>query len=308
MIESVKNILSSFVPMKLITNNCNPILLYHSLGNYSKFAENIDHVGLEILETQLKNIQKYWKFVSIDEYVNAKNKKGLASLTIDDGYKNVIDDALKVFENLDTPFTIFINSSTIDGKIFWRDKVRYLIENDLVQKFINSSALFTKNHSKRFYFITKDPKFNSIQVEKDIDKFLLKENLEINLSHKICFDNKEYFIEHPLVSYGNHTASHYVLSSLSPQEQYHEIIECKKFINRLNINKSNVFSMPFGGNQSFNSDTLSILNDLNYEYILKSTNNLNTPTLSNQINRFMPKTGKLEQTMKKLYLKKIIKR
>ena len=66
--------------------------------------------------------------------------------------------------------------------------------------------------------------------------------------------------------------------------------------------------MPFGGNQSFNSDTLSILNDLNYKNILKSTNNLDTATLSNQINRFMPKTDELEQTMKKLYLKKIIKR
>ena len=294
--------------MKLITNNCNPILLYHSLGNNSKFAENIDHVGLEILETQLKNIQKYWKFVSIDEYVNAKSKKGLASLTIDDGYKNVIDDALEVFENLNTPFTIFINSSTIDGKIFWRDKVRYLIENDLVQKFVNSSSLFEKNHIKKFYFVTKDPKFNSIQVEKNIDEFLLKENLKINSSHKLCFDNEKYFIEHPLVSYGNHTASHYVLSSLSPQEQYHEIAECKKFINRLNINKSDVFSMPFGGNQSFNSDTLSILHDLNYENILKSTNNLDTAISSNQINRFMPKTNELKQTIKKLYLKKIIKR
>ena len=308
MIESVKNILSSFVPMKLITDNCNPILLYHSLGNSSKFEKNIDHVSLEILETQLKDIQKHWKFVSIDEYVSAKSKKGLASLTIDDGYKNVIDDALEVFENLDTPFTIFINSSTIDGKIFWRDKVRYLIENDLVQKFVNSSLLFKKDHIESFYFITKNPKFNSIKVEKDIDEFLLKENLKISSSYKLCFDNKKYFIEHPLVSYGNHTARHYVLSSLSPQEQHHEIAECKRFINKLNINKSNVFSMPFGGNQSFNSDTLSILNDLNYKNILKSTNNLDTATLSNQINRFMPKTDELEQTMKKLYLKKIIKR
>ena len=75
----------------------------------------------------------------------------------------------------------------------------------------------------------------------------------------------------------------------------------------MNINKSKVFSIPFGGNQSFNEDTLSILNDLNYKNVLKSNNNLDSVSASNQINRFMPKTYEIEQTIKKLYLKKIIK-
>ena len=106
-----------------------PSFLYNS-----NFNNNIDHVNLEILNSQLKSIKKYWKFVSIDEYVDAENKKGLASITIDDGYKNIIDESLEVFKNLNIPITIFINSSTFDGKIFWRDKVRYLIENNLVKK------------------------------------------------------------------------------------------------------------------------------------------------------------------------------
>ena len=75
--ESVKIFLSSFVPMKLITGNYNPILLYHSLGNNSKFEENIDHVSLEILETHLKDIQKYWKFVSTYKEEAEKNKIGI---------------------------------------------------------------------------------------------------------------------------------------------------------------------------------------------------------------------------------------
>ena len=90
-----------------------------------------------LISHDLKSIQKYWKFVTIDEYASAKNKKGLASLTIDDGYKNIIDESLEVFKSLDIPITIFINSSTLNGKIFWRDKVRYLIENKLVAKYVN---------------------------------------------------------------------------------------------------------------------------------------------------------------------------
>ncbi len=302
-----KNIIASLIPIKLITNNFNPVLLYHSLGSNSEFDDNIDHVNLEILNTQLKSIQKYWKFVSIDEYVNASNKKGLASLTIDDGYKSVIDESFKVFKDLNIPITIFINSSTFKGKIFWRDKVRYLIKNNIVSKYVNSSNLFTKDHIRRFYFVSKDPKFNSIKVEKGIDEFLFKENLKLNDEQKLCFDSRKYLIKDTLVSYGNHTANHYMLSSLSKQEQYEEIIKCKNFIDKLDINKSEVFCLPFGGIDSFNNDTISNLKDLNYIKILKSTNDLDNIIISDQINRFMPKTYTIENTLKKLYLKKMIK-
>ena len=303
------NIIASIVPIKVITKKFNPVLLYHSLGDDLKFnKKNIDHVSLEILNIQLKDIQKYWKFVSIDEYANSKNKKGLASVTIDDGYKHVIDQALDIFKFLNIPVTIFINSSTLDGKIFWRDKVRYLIDNNLVLKYLNFSNVFEEKHLNKFYSISKDQKFNSIQVEKDIDNFLLQEKIMLKESDKFCFDDRKYFIKDNLVSYGNHTASHYMLSSLGKDEQYHEINECKKFINKLNVNKSEVFSIPFGGDDSFNKDTLLNLEYLNYKTVLKSTNDLDAYSTSNEICRFMPKSYAIKKTLKKLFLKKMIRR
>ncbi len=307
MINFIKNLAASFVPIKLITKSYNPIILYHSIGLNSKFRDNIDHINLEILQTQLKTIQKFWKFIPIDEYVDVKNKKGLASLTIDDGYKNIIDEALEVFEYLKIPITIFVNSSTFKGKIFWRDKVRYLIDNNKVDEFINNSNLFEKKHLNKFYSISKNPIYNSIEVENEIDQFILRENLKMNNRYEFCFDNKDYLIKHPLISYGNHTANHYVLSSLTKEQQYDEIIECKNFIDTIDINKSKVFSIPFGGNNSFNSDTLLNLDDLNYKTILKSTNDLDSIFSTNEINRFMPKTYKIENTLKKMYLKKLLK-
>ncbi len=303
----LKDIISSFIPIGLISKNFNPVLLYHSLGSGSKFKNNVDHVNLEILINQLKSIQKYWKFVTIDEYASAKNKKGLTSLTIDDGYKNIIDESLEVFKSLDIPITIFINSSTLNGKIFWRDKVRYLIENKLVAKYVNFSNLFEKKHIHKFYLISKDQKFNSIEVEKDIDLFFSKESIILTNSDKLCFDSKRYFIKNNLVTYGNHTANHYMLSSLNKQEQYDEILKCKDFIDELDVNKSEVFSIPFGGDNSFNKDTLLCLDDLNYKKVLKSTNNLDTLKISNEICRLMPKYYEIEKTLKKLFLKKIIK-
>ena len=304
----ISNIILPFIPLKIITNKFNPILLYHSLGTSSKFSNNIDHVNLEMLSIQIKTVKKYWKFVSIDEYASTKNKKGLASLTIDDGYKNVIQEALTIFKNLNIPITIFINSSTLDGKIFWRDKIRYLINNNLVEKYIKSSGIFTKDCLTNFYYISKDPKYNSIHIEKSIDEFFHKEKIILNNQENLCFDNKKYLIKDNLVSYGNHTHSHYMLSSLNKDEQYDEINKCKIFIDKLDVNKSEVFSIPFGGINSFNNDTISILKDLNYKKILKSTNDLDSNIFANQINRFMPKSYKMDNLIKKLYLKKIIKK
>lgn len=295
------------VPIKFIIDKFNPVLLYHSLGNTAKFNNNVDHVNLEILNSQLTEIQKYWTFVSIDEYAKAKNKKGLASITIDDGYKNVINESLQVFRNLNIPITIFINCSTLEGKIFWRDKIRYLIENKLVRQYINTSTLFSQKHIDNFYKISKNPKFNSIIVEKEINKFLLKENLNLNGVYNLCFDSNKYLIKDNLVSYGNHTSNHYLLSSLKKQEQYEEIFKCKDYLNKQNVNKSEVFSIPFGGMNSYNKDTLTNLEDLNYKIILNSSNNLDKNKISNEINRFMPKTYNIENTLKKLYLKKITK-
>ncbi len=307
MINFFKNICASFVPMKLVTDNYNPVILYHSLGASSKFRDNLDHVDLKTLYSQLKTIKNYWKFISIDEYIEIKNKKGLASLTIDDGYKNIIDEALEIFEELKIPITIFINSSTFSGKIFWRDKVRYLIENNKVSQFINKSSLFEQKHENFFYSISKSPKYNSRQVENEIDDFLQSEKIELTDSHKFCFDDKRYFIHHPLISYGNHTANHYLLSSLNKSEQFEEINQCKSFLDKFKINKSKVFSIPFGGNDSFNNDTILHLKDLNYKAVLKSTNDLDNIFSSTQIDRFMPKKFKIENTIKKLYLKKMIR-
>lgn len=298
-------LITSLLPMRFIANSYNPIFLYHSLGNNKLFNQNIDHVDLEILERQLKTIQKYWKFVSIDEYSRAKNKKSLASVTIDDGYKNILDEALPVFESLNIPFTVFVNSSTFNGKIFWRDKVRYLITNKLVKEFIMFSNIFQDMNIQNFYGYTKNPEFNSKIIEKEIDNFLYSKELIVEDSINLCFDSEKYLIKHPLVSYGNHTENHYVLSSLFNEEQYNEIYNCKIFLEQYDVNISKIFSVPFGGRTTINQDTIKILKDLNYAELLLSENNINRLSSYNYVDRVMPKNNNLSMSLKKLALKKI---
>ena len=86
---------------------------------------------------------------------------------------------MEIFENLKIPITIFINSGNFKGK-FWRDKVRYLIQNNMVRKFIDNSKLFNNDHFYNFYNVSKNQLFNSIKVEKEIDNFFKGKHKHIN--------------------------------------------------------------------------------------------------------------------------------
>lgn len=296
--------MSSFIfnlfPMYFI--KFNPILLYHSLGKNSNFEKNIDHVDLEVLDSTLKTMKKYFKFVFIDEYITIRDKSKLAVITIDDGYKNVIDEALQVFEYHNIPITIFINSSTFEGKILWRDNIRHIIDNHLEKEFISYSEL---GNIKNFYRDTKSPNINSAIVDKKLDLFFEQNNIKIE--QNLCFDSKKYLIKHPLIMYGNHTHSHYVLSSLSKNEQYNEISKTKLFLQKQDINLSNVFSIPFGGIDTYNQDTVEIVKDLGYNSMLLSRSRLNNPTKDTFfIERIMLKNNDLS-FIKKAYFLSLIK-
>ena len=176
----------------------------------------------------------------------------------------------------------------------------------MVKKFIENSKLFNDDHCEKFYSISKNPKFNSKEVEKELDEFFLRENLYVNSSHNFCFDDTKYLINHPLVTYGNHSANHYVMSSLNKDQQFKDVLECKNFLKKFNINKSNIFCIPFGGKESFNEDTMSILEELGYKATLLSEDKLNSHINTKQLDRFMPKKFNIVETVKTLYLKQII--
>ena len=83
------------------------------------------------------------------------------------------------------------------------------------------------------------------------------------------------------------------------KNQYEEIIEGENFLKQYEIDFSNVFSIPFGGNDSYNQETLDILNELRYSACLLSSGSLTNNVFINNsilnfnelitINRIMPR-------------------
>ena len=82
----------------------------------------------------------------------------------------------------------------------------------------------------------------------------------------------KYKISWTWISVGNHTYNHYLLSSLTREKQISEILSNKKLIETIMLDKSNIFSISFGGEKDFNSDTTDILKDLGFKGALLSRN------------------------------------
>lgn len=81
----------------------------------------------------------------------------------------------------------------------------------------------------------------------------------------------------PLVTYGNHSRSHYVLSTLGREEQREEIVGMQEELAGLGLRLSRVFSIPFGADADFNDQTVELLREAGLCAAL-SRNRLGGPT------------------------------
>lgn len=263
--------------VKNLADHCGVVLLYHGLFDEvpSELGGEFHNTTPEFLFRQLEFLSQFFRFVSIDEFAAADDPRGLAAVTADDGYRGILDRGLKVFEALGIPATLFLNRSFFEGGVFWRDKVRAIITTDQVRDFEQKfKDRFVTQPNQSFYRYTKDPKNNSIEVVTAIDEFLSEKATVQNLADYYLRKPQE-LIAHPLISYGSHSVNHYVMSSLSTDQQWREIEDNRRFLKQFeNVQKSDIFSVPFGGDQDYNNLTRDIAIQAGHTGLLLSRNRL----------------------------------
>jgi hypothetical protein len=107
-------------------------------------------------------------------------------------------------------------------------------------------------------------------MDLHLDLFLHEQNLNVkDHSNRIYISfNDIRRISPDDTMIGNHGHHHYLLSSLSYEEQYNEINISMNQLRNLNLDISSLFSIPNGNNRDYNIDTLTILSESGYSGIL----------------------------------------
>jgi peptidoglycan/xylan/chitin deacetylase (PgdA/CDA1 family) len=286
--------------------HCAPVLNYHAC--FRKLPPNVsplDNITPDWLYQHLSALKRHFTLVSIDELSVSKRPRGIAAVTFDDGYKSVVEEALPIFVALDVPFTMFINISSLERKIFWRHKVLYIQQHGLVQECETSLLRTKKVNGLDFYSYLKHPSNNSRVVEGEVDAFLQTKQLSIGQCDYLI-DSPDCFVKHPLVWYGNHGHNHYVMSSLSYAEQVEEIASAKEYLHRQpGMQVSGVFSLPFGEARHINRATFMALQDSGYKALAMNRGLLNSRIADKcgvrVIERFSPVGQPLEWQIKKRF-------
>ena len=84
---------------------------------------SVHNVDYDETCNQLREFSKKFDFVSIDDWFQSKNKKGLAAITFDDAYNNIFDGIIKELNILKIPSCVFIIGKSLDNKCYWREKI-----------------------------------------------------------------------------------------------------------------------------------------------------------------------------------------
>lgn len=277
----IKSVLISLVSSK-IGQAIFPVFLAHGVvpnpGDF--FQGGYDNIDPDNLRKQIRFLKKHYEFISLYDAIkrveSREDLKGKCALTFDDGYACLHHHAFPILEEENVPATVFIISDVVDdAKVFWRDCVRSIIVEGKERNFLEfckENYAGDINLPKGDTIIkhwTRDASLNGSHiVQKAVYAYCDQENIVVPYEDQTgcssLYLTREQISDAPsCVEFGNHTASHPVLPSLSREEQRQEIMQCKDFLDT--VEKSvPILSLPFG---MYNDDTLSVAQESGYRHI-----------------------------------------
>ena len=226
-----------------------------SQGSFYPYIQTI--VPPESLEYYLAQRQDWhrYRFEDLSPVKgNEKNRKNGFILTFDDGYRDILTNALPILEKYDVPCLLFITTAFINGE--WGP-----YEFELARMVSSSDEI-------------RVPGGDTIKIQTIEDKKKLYQKFRLLLKPKSAQFQQEYLKEiasanncppfegpgveflnwqeiktldrHPLVTFGAHTHNHSLLTALPFWQAYREIKKSKNQLETALGHPVESFSYPYG--------------------------------------------------------------
>ncbi|MCF6297595.1 MAG: polysaccharide deacetylase family protein [Flavobacteriaceae bacterium] len=270
-------------------------LCYHSVSNLNAGFDRIHSVSSNVFKRQLQILNITNRVSSLVNSMLFKQKSQV-SITFDDAYLDLLDHAIPYLLNKQIPAVIFINSSTLKGKTLWRDNLRLIFKSGLIDDYISEQPIEYGFNYENVYSKTKQPQYNSELIANSLSDFVNKKGIGYKERLYLNKDELKQISSSGLIELGNHSRNHYLLSSISEEQQRKEILGGKEDLMKEGLLLCNIFSVPFGGYNSINKTSLKLIAQGGYTDLLltnggeKFTNHkMAARTNLKVINRYLPK-------------------
>ena len=254
-------------------------------------------------EKQMEYLAKNFNVISLDQMKQHLEKatpfrERTAVVTFDGGYTDVLYTAKEVLNRYGIFATVFAASAGImeDRQFWWNELENFLIANhfqgqldiDIDNRFFNWPLITERDRFRAYsdlYTIlsNKTPPEQKVIVDQ-IAECLGLQIEELDNHRTMNAQELKEVEEDGLVTVGGHTHNYVKLSSLPQWQQVEEISKNKDVLEEVLGHSIKYFSYPFGGSDSYTTETIDILEDSGFS--LACCNSYGTVSISGETGRY----------------------
>ena len=254
------------------------IVLYHSVTDtVDEFRVTGHTVTRDEFVAQISYLREHFTLVrvkDIPELFSGENagKGPFAAVCFDDGYRDNIETAYPVLEEMGIPATLFLTPSVVGNQdLLWRDRIRYIKLKGCVDHFLGFLTHDKYVHKYNFEMLdflsfdlwSKDPAaITDMSIAGHIQDFFDEmgwDPAEVAARYDLFMD-EEQVRPYDLLDYGNHTWSHPMMTLLNYEGQKREIVSCHEYLTGKGLEPVGL-GLPF---TPYDENTVKICRELDY--------------------------------------------
>lgn len=258
------------------------ILYYHRIEKLSE-DYNMLAVSPENFDAQMQYICSHYDILNLSDSYDVWDKQGTGDgviITFDDGYYDLLYNALPVLERYQIPATMFITTGHIGTEEeFWHDNLHralfegkeykeyFTLEDDIYGGTWATDCLQSKVET--YAILRKLFQMAPCEKRAEYERQLLKWAgiTEKGRKNRRTLEESELLTlaQSPYVTIGAHCVSHPSLRWLCREQQRMEILESKSALERMTGKEIKLFSYPFGSRDDYSEITIDILRQANFD-------------------------------------------
>lgn len=270
------------------------ILVFHRvLPQNDPFA--IAPVTTAYFDRQMEIIKKYFNPVSLESLItqveNGKVAPRTVCITFDDGYADNYLHAFPILKKHQVPATIFLATDFIGtGLMPWHDRILLAFKNTKVKSITFSPANIVEKKLEDVnasiqvasHLLSWLKQFSPVQRNEHCEKIIAacgvnEKSASTSGPLMMDWDQIKEMNQSPLITFGAHTLSHPILSTLPKEAQRSEILGSQELIEKMLGKRVKLFAYPNGRKGDYNTDTKVILKEANFSCAVTTNSGLCYP-------------------------------
>jgi peptidoglycan/xylan/chitin deacetylase (PgdA/CDA1 family) len=225
------------------------------------------------LAAQCEHIRRYYNPVSMRQVAEASGTDAelphnALAVTVDDGFRDFLDNAQPVFSRYEIPVTVFVVTDFLDGKSWpWFSQIAYVVSriNGHSIRFLDREFIVREDRVRAAIKITEALKSlpNADRIAQ-LEAFRGQLGIEVPGRpppeyEALAWDDVRRLAEEG-VEFGSHTRTHPILSRISDPAELHQEIAGSKYRLEEQLGFPCLhFSYPFGTLTDLSDQTVAVV-------------------------------------------------